>query len=114
MKAMISAANFIAITCNETSGVDNKSYIAVHIYVMQNWTRAPLLVALQQVASDGATIDGLTDLLVGILTSRGGLDTATVARKLLCFGADGVSMMQGHRIGVTTQLKEKFAPFMQG
>jgi len=114
MKAMIVAAGFFAMTCDETSGVDNKSYIAVHIYVMQNWTRAPLLVALQQVANDGVTADGLTDLLVGILASRGGLDSATIARKLVCFGADGVSTMQGHWTGVTTQLKDKFAPFMQG
>ena len=71
-------------------------------------------MALQQVASDGAKTDGLTDLLLGILASKGGLDAAAIVKKLVCFGVDGVSTMQGHRMGVTTQLKEMFASFMQG
>jgi len=37
-------------------------------------------VTLQQVASNGATIDGLIDLLGGILASWGGLDTAAIAK----------------------------------
>ena len=95
MESMITAANFISMTCDETSGMDNKSYIAVHVYVMQIWSRSPLFVALQQVASDGATANGLTDLLLGILASKGGLDVVAVAKKLVCFGADGARTSNG-------------------
>jgi len=36
MKAIIRVAQYIAITTNETTIVDNCSYIVVHCYVMQN------------------------------------------------------------------------------
>jgi hypothetical protein len=37
MKAMIQGASYIAVTADETSTCDNRSYIAVHVYVIQNW-----------------------------------------------------------------------------
>ena len=37
-----------------------------------------------------------------------------IAGKLFCFGADGVSTFQGLKSGVTTQIKDKFAPFSTG
>ncbi|KAG0594314.1 hypothetical protein M758_UG065900 [Ceratodon purpureus] len=37
-----------------------------------------------------------------------------IAYKCDSFGADGVSVFQGSQTGVTTQLKEKHAPFMLG
>jgi hypothetical protein len=36
---------------------------------------------------------------------------SAVAERLVCFGADGVSVFQGCRSGVTQQLKEHDAPF---
>jgi hypothetical protein len=47
MKAMIQAASYIAVTVDETSTCDNRSYIAVHVYVMQNWARIPLLISVE-------------------------------------------------------------------
>ena len=34
--------------------------------------------------------------------------------KLLYFGADGTSVFQGNRNGITIQLVRKFAPFLLG
>ena len=36
-KEMILAANYIALTCDETTAIDNRSYMCVHIYVMLFW-----------------------------------------------------------------------------
>ncbi len=44
----------------------------------------------------------------------GGLLEFELASKLISFGANGVSIFQGAKIGVTTQLKEKFSPYMLG
>jgi len=77
---------------------------------MQEWVRVPLLITLQKLESDGATVDNLTALLIGIVGVCCGLDELVIATKLVCFGADGISTFQGCRIRVTIQLKEKFAP----
>lgn len=37
-----------------------------------------------------------------------------MAERMVCFGADGVSVFQGLRTGVTMQLKQQHAPFMIG
>jgi hypothetical protein len=51
--------------------------------------------------ADGATANNLTELLMGLLSFKGGLDDASIASKLVCFGADGVSAFQGKRTGMT-------------
>ena len=43
-----------------------------------------------------------------------GLEQLEVAKCLICFGADGASVFQGSRNGVTVQMKEHVAPFMFG
>jgi hypothetical protein len=42
----------------------------------------------------------------------GGLLESDLVSKLISFGANGVSIFQGAKRSVTTQLKEKFAPYM--
>lgn len=55
--------------------------------------------------------ENLTHLIIESKISSAGLDSETVAKKLLNFGADGASTLQGNRSGVTLQVREKFAPF---
>jgi hypothetical protein len=64
--------------------------------------------------ADGATANGLIDLLMDSLHTKGGLNSDAIAYKLLCFGADGVSAFQGKRTGVTVQIKKDYAPFATG
>jgi hypothetical protein len=45
------------------------------------------------------------------LIHEGNLTREEIACKLICFGADGVSTFQGYKTGVTTQIREKYAPF---
>jgi hypothetical protein len=45
------------------------------------------------------------------LINEGGLIREVIASKLVYFGADGMSTFQGHKSGVTTQIREKYAPF---
>jgi hypothetical protein len=114
MIEMIKAANFIAITADETSANDNTSWVVIHVYIMQNWSRMSLLCSLQKMTSGGATADMLTQTIIGALSSNGGLEATDLAGKLLCFGADGASAFQGHKNGVVKQMREKYAPFVLG
>jgi hypothetical protein len=44
----------------------------------------------------------------------GGLLKSVIVLKLVSFGANGIWDFKGAKSGVTTQLKEKFAPYMVG
>jgi hypothetical protein len=52
MIEMIKATNFIAITADETSANDNTSWVVIHVYIMQNWSRMSLLCSLQKMTSE--------------------------------------------------------------
>lgn len=49
------------------------------------------------------------DALIGNL---GNLGWNEVTKKVVSFGADGVPMFQGHRIGIISRLHNNHAPFM--
>jgi len=112
-KRLISAARFVAVTVDEVTAVDNSSWLSVHAYIVQDWIRIPLLISLQRVECS-PTAENLTELIVGSVSAGGGLDAEGIATKVLSFGADGASALQGNRTGVTLQLKEKHAPNLIG
>lgn len=114
MKSFIQFARYIAITADETSAVDNCSYLAVHCYVMQNWVRVPMLISLQKLEADGASADNLTSVIMAALSVKVGLTAEAISGRLICFGADGVAAFQGHRSGVTKQIQSNHAPYVQG
>ncbi|KAG0595345.1 hypothetical protein M758_UG159300 [Ceratodon purpureus] len=99
----VSSASYIALSADETSTLDNGSWISIHAYVVKDWVRVPYLISLEQVV-DGAAAINLTAVLIKALKSGGGLDDSAICSKLLSFGADGVSTFQGARNGVTVQL----------
>ena len=113
-KPLMSNAAYWALSADETSACDNSSWIAIHGYVLVNWCRVPLLLSIQKMDPDGATASIITTVIIGALTADGGVTDADIAQKLLSFGADGVNAFQGLKTGVTSQIKEKFAPFSTG
>ena len=42
-RAMLAIAQFISLTAYETSVVDNLSYIVIHVYLLQDWMRVPII-----------------------------------------------------------------------
>ena len=43
-KELVRAARFVALSLDEAVGIDKKSRLCLHLYVMQDWSRAPLLI----------------------------------------------------------------------
>ena len=106
-------ANYVALTCDEVSTIDNGSWISIHAYVVQNWCRVPYLISLQRVV-EGSGADNLTLVIMDALTQAAKMERLALAKTLLCFGADGVSTFQGPKTGVTHQIQSKYAPFALG
>lgn len=59
IKSFIDAASFFAMTVEETTSVDNTSWIAIYYYIMKAWERILLLIQIQKLERDGATLDNL-------------------------------------------------------
>jgi hypothetical protein len=50
-RAMLAAAQFISLTADETSAVDNLSYIVIHVYLLQDWVRVPIILHINKLES---------------------------------------------------------------
>lgn len=77
---------------------------------MQDLVRIPLLILIKNII-DGVHTNNLTIVSMRALEQGDGLQIEDITSKLLCFGADGVVTFQGTKIGVTTQIISKHAPY---
>jgi len=73
----------------------------VHVHVMENWKRIPILLNLQTL-KDATTLDNLTSLIVKNLVEYVHLTKMEIENKLACFIIDGVNGFQGVKYDVTT------------
>ena len=53
----------------------------------------------------------LYELLKTTLVECGGLDNMEISKILVCVGADGASVMQGHKGGLCKKIKNDLAPY---
>jgi hypothetical protein len=71
------------------------------VYVTNEWKRISIVINLQKVI-DGATSKNIqTNLIVQNLVDFGGLSEIDIVNKLLCFEANGITILQGVRNSVT-------------
>jgi hypothetical protein len=68
--------------------------------VVEQWKKVSILLNLQCVI-DGATSDNLTYLIVENLLKLGRFNETKMANKLVCFGADGMTIVQGLKFNIT-------------
>ena len=61
-------ANYVVLTCDEVSTIDNGSWISIHAYVVQNWSCVPFLISLERVVEGGGS-NNLTQVIIDALTS---------------------------------------------
>jgi len=45
-KVVIHKVNFIFVSCDEVTNIDNQFWILVHVYVVEDFKRIPILVNL--------------------------------------------------------------------
>jgi hypothetical protein len=95
-KVVVQNVNFISFTFDEVTSMDNASWASVHSYVVQDWSRIPLLLNVQQVFSRSQA-NSLTLLIMNSLMTQGDLKEEELVARLVCFGVDGVDTFQGLR-----------------
>jgi hypothetical protein len=62
--------------------------------VVENWLQIPILLSFEHVVV-GLSVDNLTQVPMEALMHEGGLTTNLIGKKLMTFGANGVSFFQG-------------------
>jgi hypothetical protein len=63
---------------------------------------------------DGGTFNNLIPIIVHFLIDLSGLLVVDVVNKVVCFGANNVTIFQGLKTSVTIQLMNKHNPFIIG
>ena len=93
-KLVVSDSNFISLSCDEVITIDNQSWISIHVYVLVDWERMPMLLSLECLTK-GSTASHITKVIVNAVARDGGLSFQEVRDKLVCFGSNGASVLQG-------------------
>jgi hypothetical protein len=110
---LIQHARFISITCDEVTTLDNQSWIFVHVYIVKSWCRVPILLNLERIVN-GGTSNNLTSVIIRSLAIFDGTSEIDIANKVVCFGADGVTIFQSLKTSVIVQWVSKHCPFVVG
>jgi hypothetical protein len=69
---VLSDANFLSISADEVTSVDNTSWLSLHVYACQPWKRVPILLSLQRTV-DGEGVDVVREMITSSLEFHGGL-----------------------------------------
>jgi len=110
LRVAVQSMRYVSISTDEVIAMDNMSWVEVHIYVVESWKRILYLLHLSCIANCGTT-DHLTDVIMHSLLGEGSLTREQIVGKVVSFGANGVSTFQGPKTGVSTLIREKWAPF---
>jgi hypothetical protein len=71
-KTTIQTTNYIFVSCDEVTSIDNQSWIFVHGYVVEDFNRFPILLNMEQV-KDGCTTNNLMKMIQSSIQVLGGL-----------------------------------------
>ena len=112
-REIVSVAPYFSVSCDEVTTLDNQSWISIHVYTISDWERVSYLLNLERV-TEGGGAENIAKMIVSALTNQGGLTPNEIRDRFMAFGADGASVLQGKRNGVTTKLQVSHAPHMQG
>jgi hypothetical protein len=67
--------------------IDTQSWINIHVYVVQHWAKASILISLEQITK-GTTTSNLTKVIMEATRMKGGLGKDEISTKLMLFGVN--------------------------
>ena len=81
------------------------------IYMVNDHIRHSYLLGIQKMKKS-STDANIYELVIKTLKEIGGMDDLMIAKRLVCVGADGASIMQGQRNGLCVKIQLLASPFM--
>lgn len=110
LKQKIANARFLALPLHEFTTIDNTSWICMSIYMVNYHIRHSCLLGIKNMR-ETSTTKNIYELVLNSL-KESGMDHLMIAKKLVCVGAYGASMMQGQRNRVCVRLQLSISPYM--
>ena len=99
MKEKIANATFFSLSLDEVTAIDNTSWIYMNIYMVNDHNKHSYLLGIHTMTKRSTT-ENIYELVIDSLKEIGGMDDLMTAKRLVCVGADGASIMQGQRNGI--------------
>ena len=96
---------------DEVIAIDNTSWVCMSIYMVNGHIRHSYLLGIPKMKKSSTTAN-IYELVIKTLKEIGGMDDLMIAKRLVCVGADGASIMQGQRNGICVKLQLLASPFM--
>lgn len=79
--------------------MDYQNWISIHGYCVQDQCRIPILLTTNHVV-EGSNAQNLIKVIIDTLVAINGLTKVEVSNRSLCFGANGVNVVQGVMVNV--------------
>jgi hypothetical protein len=111
MKENIASTRFLSLYLDEVTTIDNTSWICMSIYMVNDHIRHSYLLGVHKM-KENSTTENIYELVNNSLKESGGMDHLMIAKKLVCVGEDGASVMQGQRNGLCIKLQLSTSPYM--
>lgn len=112
VKGILSSAEFMALSCDETTDNSKVSQMTLHVYVVTEWQRRNLLISLAPTPMP-ANADNLRQHLISVLCKFTSLSEEQLASRLVAIGTDGAAVLAGKHNGMVVMLQCAF-PFLLG
>ena len=110
MKEKIKRSNFIALSLDEVTSIDNTFWVCMHVYTVNNLFCQSFLLSVAKL-NCSVIIENLYDLLKSTLIDCGGMDNMEITKNLVYVGVEGALVMQGHKGSVCKNIKNDLAPY---
>lgn len=111
MQEKIANDRFLSLSLDEVTTIDNTSWICMSIYMVIGHIRHSYLLGIHKM-SDCSTPGNIYELVANSLKEIGGMNLLMIAKKLVCVGADGASVMRGQRNDLCVKLQLSASSYM--
>jgi hypothetical protein len=68
-KTTFTTTQYVSISYDDVSTLDNQSWLLVHCFILENWVRIHILISLDRVLK-GSSSNNLTKMIMEALTIR--------------------------------------------
>ena len=102
---------FFSLYLDEVTTIDNTSWVCMSIYMVNGHIRHSYLLGIQKMKKS-STRPNIYELVINTLKEIGGMDDLMIAKRLVCVGVYGASIMQGKMNYLCVKLKLLASPYM--
>ncbi len=79
--------------------MNNQNWLSLYVYFIKDWSHIPSLVSFEKVIK-GVDLKFLSRVIILTLLTIGSLTCESISSKLICFGVEGVNVLQSVKIGL--------------